>query len=118
MATRAMIKKYGAAAVGTYTCVTTVTFASIYTTLSSGYDAMPLVLGAVDSAAGAGIDLRPALAYFGALDEDGAPNKKFQRGSTFFCAVILAKLFIPVKVPVAAALTPTVARLVRRWVAR
>ena len=115
MATRALVSKYGPAAVGTYTCVTTVTFASIYGTLSCGYDAMPLVLGVVDKAACAGVDLRPWLARVGALDDDGAPNAKFQRGSTFFCAVIIAKLFVPVKVPVAAALTPTVARLVRRW---
>lgn len=109
------MSKYGPAAVGTYTCVTTTFFSAIYLTLSSGYDATPLVLGTVEGAAKAGIDLRPWLNRLGALDDDGKPNESFQRGSTFLSAVIVAKLFVPIKVPITAALTPTVAKMIRRY---
>ena len=91
---------------------------SIYATLSSGYDAVPIVLGAVDTAAGAGIDLRPWLTSIGALDESGAPNESMRRGSTFVSALIIAKLFVPIKVPITAALTPTVAKYLQRYMYR
>mmetsp|Transcript_24483 Transcript_24483/g.76509 ORF Transcript_24483/g.76509 Transcript_24483/m.76509 type:complete len:122 (+) Transcript_24483:206-571(+) len=114
MALRALAQKYGPAAVGTYAGVTTFFFTSIYATLSFGYDATPLVLGAVDAAAGI-VDLRPWLADIGALDSGGAPTDKLRHGSTFVTTMIVTKLFVPVKLPLAAALTPRVARLMARW---
>ena len=78
------------------------------------YDATPLVLGAVDAAAGI-VDLRPWLADIGALDSGGAPTDKLRHGSTFVTTMIVTKLFVPVKLPLAAALTPRVARLMARW---
>ena len=118
MSIKTLVSKYGPAAVGTYTCVTATFFTSIYATLSSGYDAVPIVLGAVDTAAGAGIDLRPWLTSIGALDESGAPNDSMRRGSTFVSALIIAKLFVPIKVPITAALTPTVAKYLQRYMYR
>ena len=48
MSLKALASKYGPAALGTYTVVTTTFFTTIYATLSAGYDATPLVLGVVD----------------------------------------------------------------------
>mmetsp|Transcript_24197 Transcript_24197/g.72597 ORF Transcript_24197/g.72597 Transcript_24197/m.72597 type:complete len:121 (+) Transcript_24197:271-633(+) len=115
MSIRALAQKYGPAALVTYTAITSSFFASIYATLSMGYDASPLVLSVVHGAADIGLDLRPWLTDVGALDAQGQPSDKFRHGSTFVSSVIIAKLFVPVKLPLAAALTPRVARVLARY---
>ena len=118
MSLKALASKYGPAALGTYTVVTTTFFTTIYATLSAGYDATPLVLGVVDKAAAAGVDVKPWMRSVELLDDDDNPSPKMPRGSTFVSALLIAKLFVPIKVPLTAALTPTVAKAAQRYLRR
>ena len=63
----------------------------------------------------AGLDLKPWMTDIGALDATGVPTDKLRHGSTFVTTMLVTKLFVPVKLPLAAALTPAVSRALRRY---
>lgn len=98
-----------------YTSVTLTFFSTIYATLTFGYDPSPFILEIVSHAAMAGLDLKPWMTDIGALDAAGAPTDKLRHGSTFVTTMLVTKLFVPVKLPLAAALTPAVSRALRRY---
>ena len=115
MALRALMQKYGAAAAISYSSVTLTFFSTIYATLTFGYDPTPFILEVVSHAAMAGLDLKPWMTDIGALDAKGEPTDKLRHGSTFVTTMLVTKLFVPVKLPLAAALTPAVSRALRRY---
>ena len=98
-----------------YSSVTLTFFSTIYATLTFGYDPSPFILEIVSHAAMAGLDLKPWMTDIGALDAKGAPTDKLRHGSTFVTTMLVTKLFVPVKLPLAAALTPAVSRALRRY---
>ena len=98
-----------------YSSVTLTFFSTIYATLTFGYDPSPFILEIVSHAAMAGLDLKPWMTDIGALDAAGAPTDKLRHGSTFVTTMLVTKLFVPVKLPLAAALTPAVSRALRRY---
>ena len=98
-----------------YTSVTLTFFSTIYATLTFGYDPSPFILEIVSHAAMAGLDLKPWMTDIGALDAKGEPTDKLRHGSTFVTTMLVTKLFVPVKLPLAAALTPAVSRALRRY---
>ena len=64
----------------------------------------------------AGLDLKPWMTDIGALDAAGAPTDKLRataRPSSRRCSS--RSFFVPVKLPLAAALTPAVSRALRRY---
>ena len=115
MALRALMQKYGPAAAISYSSVTLTFFSTIYATLTFGYDPSPFILEIVSHAAMAGLDLKPWMTDIGALDAKGEPTDKLRHGSTFVTTMLVTKLFVPVKLPLAAALTPAVSRALRRY---
>ena len=115
MALRALMQKYGPAAAISYSSVTLTFFSTIYATLTFGYDPSPFILEVVSHAAMAGLDLKPWMTDIGALDAKGEPTDKLRHGSTFVTTMLVTKLFVPVKLPLAAALTPAVSRALRRY---
>ena len=115
MALRALMQKYGPAAAISYSSITLTFFSTIYATLTFGYDPTPFILEVVSHAAMAGLDLKPWMTDIGALDAAGAPTDKLRHGSTFVTTMLVTKLFVPVKLPLAAALTPAVSRALRRY---
>ena len=115
MALRALMQKYGPAAAISYSGVTLTFFSTIYATLTFGYDPSPFILEIVSHAAMAGLDLKPWMTDIGALDAKGEPTDKLRHGSTFVTTMLVTKLFVPVKLPLAAALTPAVSRALRRY---
>ena len=98
-----------------YSSVTLTFFSTIYATLTFGYDPSPFILEIVSHAAMAGLDLKPWMTDIGALDATGVPTDKLRHGSTFVTTMLVTKLFVPVKLPLAAALTPAVSRALRRY---
>ena len=98
-----------------YSSVTLTFFSTIYATLTFGYDPSPFILEIVSHAAMAGLDLKPWMTDIGALDAKGEPTDKLRHGSTFVTTMLVTKLFVPVKLPLAAALTPAVSRALRRY---
>ncbi|PNH12406.1 hypothetical protein TSOC_000633 [Tetrabaena socialis] len=100
------LKKYGKAGLYTYLGLSTCVTASFYVAIESH------------------VDVRALLGLKKAAEENGGQEPSFVerfligKGSNLALAIICSKMLIPVKVPVAMALTPYVQRVLDKFAAR
>ncbi|KAJ1458954.1 hypothetical protein M885DRAFT_512044 [Pelagophyceae sp. CCMP2097] len=117
----ALLKRYGPAAVATYLTINVAAYTSVYIALANGADATALLQRAIDAALWTTLDVRPLV-----LDQDNEPSATMRQGSTLVVTIACVKMLFPLKLSLAAVLTPRVAPFVTpflekalaRWKAR
>mmetsp|Transcript_23555 Transcript_23555/g.80447 ORF Transcript_23555/g.80447 Transcript_23555/m.80447 type:complete len:133 (+) Transcript_23555:12-410(+) len=122
----ALLKRYGPAAVATYLTINVAAYTSVYIALANGADATALLQRAIDAALWTTLDVRPLLRRIGVLDQDNEPSATMRQGSTLVVTIACVKMLFPLKLSLAAVLTPRVAPFVTpflekalaRWKAR
>ena len=115
VALKDLVTKYGPIALGTYLSISFVTFCSLFIAIENHLD----VEAVLKQVLGTGVDVETTLRAWGYTkpghEQAGEPVTLYQYAASkaphAALALLLSKALIPLKVPVAAALTPTVARI-------
>ena len=111
---RELATKYGPVAVGTYLALSFSTFCTLFVAIESHLDVEALLKRVM----GASVDVQSTLKAWGLAkraDDEEQPQTLYGRvvskAPSAALALLISKALIPIKVPVAAVLTPAVARI-------